>query len=215
MGVAPRLMELHSLRSLAKRLAFAIATVAVAPALLSFRLRASVVGKDRAFESSSQTLSLFPGVIGEYLRRAFYHRTLAHCHPSVVIGFGTVLSKCSASIAENVVIGPKCQVGWVRIARDVLVGPGCHLPSGGRTHGTDDPTLKIRDQAGELVQVNIGEGAWIGSAAIVLADVGEHSVVAAGSLVHQAIPAGVVAGGVPARVLKRRERPPTPEVVRP
>jgi acetyltransferase-like isoleucine patch superfamily enzyme len=52
--------------------------------------------------------------------------------------------------------------------------------------------------------VRIGEGAWIGSAAVVMADVGRHSVVGAGSVVTKPIPDGVVAAGVPARVIRQR-----------
>ncbi|MBI1875773.1 MAG: hypothetical protein HYS05_18050 [Acidobacteria bacterium] len=55
-----------------------------------------------------------------------------------------------------------------------------------------------------MKRVHVGEGAWIGSAAIVMADVGAHTVVAAGSLVHEPIPPAVVVGGVPVRILKRR-----------
>ena len=92
----------------------------------------------------------------------------------------------------------------VTIERDVLIAPGCHLPSGARTHGTSETNKSIRDQPGDTTRVVIGEGTWVGSAAVVMADVGAHSVIAAGAVVHDAIPAGVVAGGVPARVLKRR-----------
>jgi virginiamycin A acetyltransferase len=53
--------------------------------------------------------------------------------------------------------------------------------------------------------VRIGAGAWIGSAAIVLADVGSETIVAAGSVVTKALPDRVIAAGVPARVVRRRD----------
>jgi acetyltransferase-like isoleucine patch superfamily enzyme len=53
--------------------------------------------------------------------------------------------------------------------------------------------------------VRIGEGSWVGSAAVVLADVGRHSVVGAGSVVTKPIPDFVVAAGAPARVIRSRQ----------
>ena len=52
--------------------------------------------------------------------------------------------------------------------------------------------------------VTIGAGAWIGTGAIVLADVGRGTVVAAGSVVTKPLPDGVIAAGVPARVVRSR-----------
>ena len=79
------------------------------------------------------------------------------------------------------------------------------MPSGGRTHGIDDLGVAIRDQPGSPERVRIGAGAWIGSAAIVMADVGRDSVVGAGAVVTRSVPDRVVAAGVPARVVKRRD----------
>jgi acetyltransferase-like isoleucine patch superfamily enzyme len=52
--------------------------------------------------------------------------------------------------------------------------------------------------------VTIGEGCWIGSGAVVMADVGPGSIIAAGAVVTKPIPAMVIAGGVPAKVIKAR-----------
>jgi acetyltransferase-like isoleucine patch superfamily enzyme len=79
-----------------------------------------------------------------------------------------------------------------------------HVTSGRHTHGTAETSTPIREQEGERTLVRIGEGAWIGSAAVVMADVGRHSVVGAGSVVTKPIPDGVVAAGVPARVIRQR-----------
>lgn len=197
-------MVASRLRAVLKSAAFACATVLVAPALVSFTVRGFLLGRDRALEGSTQALAGVPGLIGDYLRRAFLARTLTRCHRSAVIGFGTIFSKAGACIDENAVIGPRCHIGLVHIERNVLIGPGCHLPSGGRTHGTGDASVAVRDQTGEVTRVRIGEGAWIGSAVVVMADVGAHTVVAAGSVVHQPLPSDVIAGGVPARTLSRR-----------
>ena len=145
-----------------------------------------------------------PGIVGEYVRRAFLARALEHCHPSVTIEFGTIFSKAGARLDENVYVGPRCNLGLVHIERDVLLAGGVYVTSGSETHGTDDVSRPIREQSGKLRRVTIGAGTWIGSAAVVMADVGRDSVVAAGSVVNKPLPARVVAGGVPARVIKER-----------
>jgi virginiamycin A acetyltransferase len=194
-------------REAAKAAARAVALVVVLPALLSFVIRRVVLGPDRALEGSTQALSLVPGVIGQYLRRAFLARVLAHCHSSVTIAFGTIFSQTAARLDEGVYIGPSCHIGWVHLERDVLIAAGVHIPSGGDTHGIDDVDRPIREQPGTRRLVRIGAGSWIGSAAVVLADVGAASVIAAGSVVTKPIPERVIAGGVPARVIRERTMP--------
>ncbi len=118
------------MRELLKRAAFAAATMAVVPSLLSFLLRAQVVGRDRAIEGSTQALGLVPGLVGQYLRRAFLARTLASFHWTATIEFGTLFSSAGARLDENVYVGPRCHLGLVHLERDVLVGAGVHITSG-------------------------------------------------------------------------------------
>ena len=188
-----------------KKLARAISLVLVLPSVLSFWLRAAVVGRDRALECSTQGLSLLPGITGQYLRNAFLRYTLGGCHPTATIEFGTIFSKAGARIDENAYIGPRCHVGLAHIGKDALIGAGVHIPSGPQTHGTSKISPPIREQPGQLMLVSIGEGAWIGSAAIVLSHVGRESVVGAGAVVSRPLPDRVVAAGVPARILRSRE----------
>jgi acetyltransferase-like isoleucine patch superfamily enzyme len=196
------------IRSAVKSLLFGIATIAVIPWLVSFYVRALVFGRDRALAGSTQALALVPGITGQYLRRAVLARTLARCHASATIEFGTIFSKAGAIIGEHVYVGPRCHLGLVHLERDVLLAAGVHVPSGARTHGTADPSRPIREQEGKLSLVRIGAGAWVGSAAVVMADVGAGSVIGAGSVVTSPIPAGVTAAGVPARVLHSRAEAP-------
>ena len=198
---------MNSFRQFAKALARGVATVLVAPELLSFAIRAALLGRGRALESSSQLLALFPGLTGQYLRRAFLMRVLDHCHPSATVEFGTIFSQPGARLEENAYVGPHCHLGLVHVGRDAMLAAGVHAPSGPRTHGTDDPTRPIREQPGTREVVRVGDGAWIGSGAVLLADVGRDTVVAAGAVVVQPLPDGVVAAGVPARVVRRRKEP--------
>ena len=181
------------------------ALVVVSPFLLWHWLWSLLVGPDRALEGSSEALSLLPGLTGQYLRRAFLARTLAECDATAVIGFGVLFSKAAARIGPNVYIGPRCHIGLAHIERDALLAAGVHVTSGLRTHGIDDLSRLIREQEGSATVVRIGAGAWIGSAAVVMADVGRESVVGAGAVVTKPLPDEVVAAGVPARVLRSRQ----------
>jgi acetyltransferase-like isoleucine patch superfamily enzyme len=192
------------MREVAKSLARLVATILVLPNLASYFIKARMFGADCAIEGSTHLLSLIPGMAGDYLRKAFLMRVLASCDPSAVIRFGTLLSKPGARIDANVYVGPGCHLGLVHLERDVLLASGVHVPSGAQTHGIDDVTRPIREQAGVRKLVRIGEGTWVGSAAVVLADVGRHCVIGAGSVVTQPLPDFVVAAGVPARIIKHR-----------
>jgi virginiamycin A acetyltransferase len=194
-------------REALKWMARAAASMAVLPALISFWVRRPILGPDRALEGSSEALSLLPGIFGQYLRRAFLSRVLTHCHHSVTVCFGTLFSKAGARLDENVYVGPRCHLGLVHIERDALLAAGVHVPSGAMTHGMSDPDVPIRDQSGIRTVVRIGSGAWIGSGAVVMADVGRDTVVGAGAVVTHPLPNRVVAGGVPARILRAREEP--------
>jgi acetyltransferase-like isoleucine patch superfamily enzyme len=57
----------------------------------------------------------------------------------------------------------------------------------------------------ETKPVTIGNDVWIGANVTLLAgaEVGQGSIIAAGAVVRTSVPAGVLAAGVPARVVKR------------
>jgi acetyltransferase-like isoleucine patch superfamily enzyme len=193
-----------SLRERVKTVARGVAHVLVVPFVASYAVRARLLGADRALMASTQLLAYIPGLPGQYIRRAFLQRTIAACAPSAVIEWGTTLSRAGTRLGKNAYIGPSCHLGLVNIEDDVLIAAGVHIPSGGATHGFNDLTIPIREQPQGLRAVRVGSGAWIGSAAVVMADVGSDTVVGAGAVVTRALPAGVVAAGAPARVLRGR-----------
>jgi virginiamycin A acetyltransferase len=182
-----------------------LAVVIVTPSVLSWWLRAKVMGPDRAIEGSTQAWALVPGLLGQYLRRAFLSRTLKSCARTATIEFGTIFSSASATIGDRAYIGPRCHLGWALIDDNALLAAGVHVPSGANTHGIDDLSIAIRDQPTNKAPVKIGNGSWIGSAAVVMADVGRDAVIAAGAVVTRPIPDLTIAGGVPARVLRHRD----------
>lgn len=185
----------------------ALATIAVLPRIASFRLWAPVIGRDRALEGSTQRLARIPGLRGQYLRRAFLRYSGVDCHPSATICYGTTFSKCGAVIEANVYVGPGCHIGLVHLERDVLLAAGVHVPSGPHVHGTAETDVPIRDQPGTTKCIRVGAGTWVGSASVIMADVGRDCVIGAGSVVTRPVPAGTVAAGVPARVVRARAEP--------
>lgn len=193
-----------AVRSFLKAACRRAALVAVLPVVLVFYINTIIVGRNRALESASQLLSLLPGITGQYLRRAFLQCALDRCHHSSLIEFGTIFSQAGAILDENVYVGPRCGLGLVRLEKDVLLAAGVQVPSGGKTHYFNDPSRPIREQGGERRMVTIGEGSWIGTGAIVMADVGKGTIVAAGSVVTRPLPDNVIAAGVPAKVIRSR-----------
>jgi acetyltransferase-like isoleucine patch superfamily enzyme len=129
---------------------------------------------------------------------------LAGCDKTLRSVSGTTFSQVGARIDARSYVGPGCVIGWAHIERDVLVASGVQITSGSQTHGVNDPTVAIRDQEGTRTLVRIGEGTWIGSSAVVMADVGRHCIIGAGAVVTKPIPDLVIAAGVPARVIRQR-----------
>ncbi len=91
----------------------------------------------------------------------------------------------------------------IKIGNQVSLGPGVAII--GANHGLA-PGLPHQDQPQQSAPIEIGDDVWIGAGAIVLPGVriGKGSIIAAASVVIENIPENVVAGGVPARVLRNR-----------
>ena len=119
--------------------------------------RAACWAGDRALEGSTQALALMPGLLGQYLRRAFLARTLADCDRTATIEFGTIFSQAGTRIGLAHTSARDVTSVLRDIGADVLLAAGVHVPSGGATHGIDDPDMPIREQPGTRDLVRIGE----------------------------------------------------------
>ena len=172
------------------------------PFWIGFTLQSILMGKDQATTSWSQMVSLFPGLIGVYLRAAFYRLVLNNTSQNTVIGFGTLFSQHDTHISDGVYIGPQCNIGKCRIQANCLLGSGVHIMSGKGQHNLSDPTKPIKDQGGVFSKVSIGENCWVGNGALIMANVGQGCVVAAGSVVIDDVPDGGIVGGNPACLIK-------------
>jgi acetyltransferase-like isoleucine patch superfamily enzyme len=112
-------------------------------------------------------------------------------------------------IGDRTRIGARCHLwagdtsGAIRIGSDTNFGPLCFLTAS--NYGFE-PGMPIMDQPKQDADIEIGDDVWLGTGVIVLAGVsiGSGSIIAAGSVVTKNVPPGVIAGGIPARVLRER-----------
>ena len=148
----------------------------------------------------AQAFALGPGILGDYLRIAFYRMTLTGCASSSRISFGSYFAHPEAQLGESVYIGSYCVIGRAEIGENTQIATAVQILSGRGQHVRDEVGRISGSDSSRFVTVKIGANCWIGAAAIVMADVGAGSTIGAGSVVTREIPSGCVATGVPARV---------------
>ena len=124
--------------------------------------------------------------------------------------FGTVIHP-SAIISPNAAIGEGSVVMQGAIVQSgAKIGKHCILNTGASIDHecVIEDFVHISPQATLCGNVHIGEGAWIGAAAVVIPGVkiGKWSVIGAGSVVIDDIPDGVVAYGNPCRIRTDEEQ---------
>lgn len=195
------------MKAACKAVANGLALATVLPAYAAFRMAALFLGPTKAFPGWSQAFSLMPGLIGIYLRRAFYRLVLPQVGPDVCLSFGMVFSHPTASAGKAVYVGLYCSLGDVTLEDDVLLGSHVSVMNGGAQHGIERLDIPVREQPGVWPHITIGRDTWIGDRAVVLADVGKHCVVGAGSVVTKPLPDYAIAVGVPAKVVRYRNAP--------
>lgn len=190
------------LKSIARGMARAVMLVVGAPIYLCIRL---CFGSLRAFQSLSQLLSILPGLTGEYLRREFLALFAEGCGREAVISFGTIFSSPQVSIGDRVYLGSFCIIGQATIGEDTLIASRVSIVSGLSQHGFQDTLRPIREQNGLFTTVEIGRDCWLGEGAVIGANVGEHSIVGAGSVVLNEISPWSVVAGNPGKVIRSRQ----------
>jgi maltose O-acetyltransferase len=110
---------------------------------------------------------------------------------------------------ENLAIGARTFVNFGLVALDVApiaIGDDCQLGPNVQLltayHPTEPEPRRAKLEA--AAPITIGDNVWLGGGTIVLPGVtiGDDSVVGAGSVVTKDVPAGVLAVGNPARVVR-------------
>ncbi len=103
----------------------------------------------------------------------------------VIIGAGTILT-VNIKIGNHVIINLNCIVG-----HDTVIEDYCSI----------QPTVEVNGCN------HLSEGVYVGTGATFInkQSVGAWSIIGAGSVVVKSIPKGVIAVGVPSKVIKHRE----------
>jgi acetyltransferase-like isoleucine patch superfamily enzyme len=182
-------------RLVAKRTAQSVAVLLTSPA-------AALCGFGRVLQVYTffaHFYALFPGIVGNLLRGAFYRLTLRQASIDTNISFGTYFVYPEASIGPYVAIGAYCVIGRARIGERTQIASHVEIPGGRHQHERDAMGRLRGSTDGETV---IGSRCWIGASAIIMADVGDGSTIGAGSVVVKNIPPHSVAVGNPAKVIR-------------
>lgn len=111
------------------------------------------------------------------------------------------------SFGDNVAIGIGSYIcgtgGKIEIGNEVRIADNVRMYS--FNHVFSNPKKAIASQGYTRKGIFIGNNVWIGSGSVVLdgVKIGKNSVIAAGSVVTKNIPDNVLAGGVPAKLIRK------------
>jgi maltose O-acetyltransferase len=141
------------------------------------------------------------------LRRSLLERLLGavgegtEIRPPLYVDYGahlTVGARCFANFGLVAL-----DVAAITIGDDVQIGPNVQLLT--PTHPVEPGPRRDKWEAAE--PITIGDNVWLGGGVIVCPGVtiGQDTVVGAGSVVTKDLPAGVLAVGNPARVIRTLE----------
>jgi len=185
-----------------------ISQVLVSPFALLCKLEElALPGKSEIiFGTCTHIVAMFPGMPGVFLRRAFYSLTLEECSLHCHIGFGTIFSHRSSIIKNHVYIGSYALIGSAYIGEHSLIGSRASILSGNALHTLGDDGIWTPFSADRVVRISIGKNVWVGEAAIIVADVGEGSMVGAGSVVSTYVKPNIVVAGNPCRFINKLDQ---------
>lgn len=151
-------------------------------------------------------LSKWGGYYGIKLRSHFYRKTLDRCGNNLKVFHGAYICYSTVSIGNNCTIEEDCVISNCSIGDDVIIAAKVSIMSGKNHHDVDmlDKTF-YETQSKTLDRVHLKNNIWIGTNAIVMANIASGSVVGAGSVVNKDIvdENGIVAG-VPAKLIRFR-----------
>lgn len=139
-----------------------------------------------------------------------FNPAAVHLADDVYVGHRTTLkgdTRGELRVEHGVWIGQECYMhsaGGIRIGARAGIGPRVLILTS--THAETAPPTAIIDAPLTFASVELGAGCDIGIGAILLpgARVGAGAQIGAGAVVTGMVPEGMVAAGVPARVVRRR-----------
>ena len=116
-----------------------------------------------------------------------------------------------AIVRGHITIGNHCTINpYAHIAGKVRIGDGVRIAGlasiYGFNHGFSRTDIPVYAQPVTMKGIEIGNGCWIGANAVIVDGVtlGDHSIVAGGSVVTADFPQYSIVGGNPARLIRNR-----------
>ncbi|SHK49859.1 DapH/DapD/GlmU-related protein [Hespellia stercorisuis] len=144
-----------------------------------------------SYHEPKEIVSLFSELIGKEVDESFglFPPFYTDCGRNIFVG-KNVFINCGCHFQDQ---------GGIYIEDNVLIGSQAVLAT--VNHGFR-PEERSNNH---LMSIHIKKGAWIGSHATILPGIaiGENAIVAAGAVVTKDVPANVIVGGVPAKVIKK------------
>lgn len=129
-------------------------------------------------------------------------------------GRTTLTGRTAASSPPQLIVGDHCGIGWgcsIAVGRRVVLGEHVRIAANCFLAGYPGHPLDAAERARNLPEhdaqvgdILLDDHVWLGTGVMVMSGVhiGTGTVVAAGSVVTRDLPAGVLAGGNPARVIR-------------
>lgn len=109
-----------------------------------------------------------------------------------------------AQIGQGCYLWAGNSVGTIEVGDHALFGPEVFVTASNYdVDAGDGPVMRLPKREAD---VHIGAHTWLGTRVVVLpgVSIGDGTVVAAGAVVTHDLPPGVIAAGVPARVVRKR-----------
>ncbi|MBK8852988.1 MAG: acyltransferase [Saprospiraceae bacterium] len=158
-------------------------------------------------------IMLFPGVLGKKLRSVYFANKFKACGNKLYVA-----EKVKIQCSQNIVVGDNLGInygvwiaanmaheGSITVGNNVLIGPYSVIHSG--NHIFKDPEMPIYYQGFSFSPIIIEDDVWIAAHCVILSGVkiGKGSVIAAGAVVNKDVEPYSIMGGVPAKVIGKRE----------
>ncbi len=110
---------------------------------------------------------------------------------------------CKITVGDYFFANRNCQIqdgGGVTFGNNVFIGPNCCFTTAEHALNAEQRNAGME----AAMPIKVGNSVWFGAGATVLAGVtiGDNTVIGAGSVVTKDIPSGVIAAGVPCRVIR-------------